>query len=332
MDVATPQDRKDKAVAEKDSGNAYYRKREFEKALEHYEAAILLDPTNITFYTNKAAVYFEQTQHEKCRDCCLEAIEIGRKYGAEAKLIAKAFTRIGNSFMKEKDFEKALEFFKKSVCENRTEETLEKVAQCEKEIKDAERLAYINPDVSQEERAKGDELFEAEQYEGAILHYTEAIRRNPDNAKLYIRRAVSLMKLEKYRSALNDCEECINKNQNLIRGHILKGAALEALQDYDKAMDSYQRAMDLDPNAKEAIKAYYRCLNTDYYRRNTSESVHDRVMGDAEVQQIMSDPKIKNFIDTVGSDPNRARHLMGDPEAAGKLRKLYDLGLVTVQC
>ena len=44
------------ALAEKDKGNAAYKKKDFETALAHYDKAIALDPENITFLTNKAGV------------------------------------------------------------------------------------------------------------------------------------------------------------------------------------------------------------------------------------------------------------------------------------
>jgi stress-induced-phosphoprotein 1 len=42
------------ALKEKALGNAAYSKKDFVDAHEHYDKAIELDQTNITFYTNKA--------------------------------------------------------------------------------------------------------------------------------------------------------------------------------------------------------------------------------------------------------------------------------------
>lgn len=83
------------ALKEKDLGNDCYKKKDFDNALKHYTKAIEHDPTDITFYTNMAAVYFEQKEYEKCIKECEKAIEIGRENRADFKLIAKAFTRIG---------------------------------------------------------------------------------------------------------------------------------------------------------------------------------------------------------------------------------------------
>ena len=45
------------ALEEKEKGNAAYKKKEFDVALQHYDRALELDPTNITFLTNKAGGY-----------------------------------------------------------------------------------------------------------------------------------------------------------------------------------------------------------------------------------------------------------------------------------
>lgn len=42
------------SLKEKELGNAAYKKRDFETALGHYAKAIELDPTNVSFLTNRA--------------------------------------------------------------------------------------------------------------------------------------------------------------------------------------------------------------------------------------------------------------------------------------
>ena len=57
--------------------------------------AIELEPTEITYYTNLAAVHFEQKDYAKCVEICEKAIDVGRENRADFKLIAKALARKG---------------------------------------------------------------------------------------------------------------------------------------------------------------------------------------------------------------------------------------------
>jgi stress-induced-phosphoprotein 1 len=41
-------------LKEKDLGNEAYKKKDFVMAHKHYDKAIELEPTNVTFYNNKA--------------------------------------------------------------------------------------------------------------------------------------------------------------------------------------------------------------------------------------------------------------------------------------
>ena len=124
MVVDEPSGPKAEAKQEKTLGNAAYKAKNFDVALEHYDKAIALDDTDISFITNKAAVFFEKGDYEACAKACDDAVEKGRELRVDYKLVGKAMTRKGNALVKLERFEEAIAVYNKSLMEDRNADTL----------------------------------------------------------------------------------------------------------------------------------------------------------------------------------------------------------------
>lgn len=320
-----------KSIEEKNLGNAAYKKKDFETAISHYDKAFELDETNVTALTNKAAVYYEMGQMETCRETCLKAVDHGRDHCVDFKIIAKAYARIGNSYLKEENYKDAIKFYNKSLLENRTKDVLGKLQQCEKALAEAERLAYINPEIALEEKNKGNEEYRKGNYPEALKHYTESIKRNPDAAATYSNRAATYMKLVEFKLALKDCDTCIEKDPTFVKGHVRKGGSLEAMKEYSRANDAYKKALEIDPNNSEATDGLRRCMSNTYQNQNNPEEVQRRALNDPEVRRIMSDPAMKMILDQCQRDPNALREHIKDPKVASDIQKLMDVGILQVR-
>jgi len=244
----TMADAKAQALEAKNKGNAAYKKKDFEAALAFYDESIGLDPTNISIYTNKGAVYFEQGNLDDCIKTCEKAIEVGRENRADFQLIAKAFARIGTAYMKKDELQESLNYYNKSLSEHRNPDIVKKVQEIQKSIKEKERLAYINPELALAEKEKGNAAFKEGKYPDAIAHYTEAIKRNPDDAKIFSNRAACYTKLMELGLALKDSEECIRLDPKFIKGYLRKGGILLGMKDPTKASVAYQKALEIDSN------------------------------------------------------------------------------------
>jgi len=85
------------AEAFKAEGNDFYKQKDFENALKLYQQAIDAKPEEITYYTNKAAVYFEMKNYEECIKWCDNGIEAVKGKGYDYVKMAKALARKGNA-------------------------------------------------------------------------------------------------------------------------------------------------------------------------------------------------------------------------------------------
>jgi len=316
------------ATKEKEAGNAEYKKRNFEKALEHYNKAIELDPTNIAYRTNVAAAQFEQKNYEDCVKTCVEAVDIGRENRADYKLIAKALTRAGNAYRKLGDYKQAKVYYEKSLSEHRVPEVRALVSEVEKLIAEEERLKYIDPAKAEEEKEKGNDAFKKGDFASAVKFYTEAIKRNPDDAKLYSNRAACYTKLAAFDLGLKDCDKCLELDPKFIKGWLRKGKILQGMQDPSRAQTAYEKALEIDPNNSEAMDGYSQTRAAIY---SNPEEARKRAMEDPEVQAILRDPAMRLILEQMQTDPNALRDHLKNPDVAGKIQKLLESGLIAIR-
>ncbi|EDW45379.1 stress-induced-phosphoprotein 1 [Drosophila sechellia] len=326
-DMTEEQKNKYFARKEKELGNAAYKKKDFETALKHYNAAIEHDPTDITFYNNIAAVHFERKEYEECIKQCEKGIEVGRESRADFKLIAKSFARIGNTYRKLENYKQAKVFYEKAMSEHRTPEIKTSLSEVEAKIKEEERMAYINPEKAEEEKEQGNLFFKKGDYSTAVKHYTEAIKRNPDDPKLYSNRAACYTKLAAFDLGLKDCDTCIKLDEKFIKGYIRKGKILQGMQQQSKAQAAYQKALELDPNNAEAIEGYRQCSMN--FQRNPQE-VLKNAMSDPEIQQILKDPAMRMILEQMQNDPNAVKEHLQNPAIADKIMKLLESGIIQI--
>jgi len=323
---------KSEAVKAKELGNEAYKAKNFDEALLHYEKAIELYPNEMSFLTNKAAVFFEQKEFQKCIDECMKAIEVGRENRSDFKIIARALARMATAYTKLDDFEKAKHFYEKSLTEHRTPETVKKLAEVEKIIKEKARKEYLDPEIAQDEKKKGNDLFQKGDYPEAIKHYSEAIARNPDDAKIYSNRAACYQKLAAPHLALKDCEECIRLEPEFVKGYIRKGYALLAMKESKKARAAFESALELDENSSEALDGIRKCSMGSFPDPNlNADEVRQRAMEDPEVQSILKDPCMRMILDQMNNDPKALREHLQNPDIASKIQKLMECGVIQIR-
>ncbi|KAF2197841.1 hypothetical protein GQ43DRAFT_186921 [Delitschia confertaspora ATCC 74209] len=87
-DAKAAKEAKAKADEEKKKGTEFYKKRQFDQAIEHYSKAWEMHK-DITYLTNLGAAKFEKGDYQGCIEACQQAVEHGREILADFKVIAK---------------------------------------------------------------------------------------------------------------------------------------------------------------------------------------------------------------------------------------------------
>ncbi|KAM5572804.1 hypothetical protein ABKV19_012721 [Rosa sericea] len=313
--------RKAEALKEKEAGNAAYKKKDFDTAIQHYTKAMEIDDEDISYLLNRAATYLEMGQYDECIKDCDKAVERGREVRADFKMIAKALTRKGTAIVKtaktSKDYEPAIEIFQKALTEHRNPDTLKKLNDAEKAKKDLEQQEYFDPKVADEEREKGNEFFKQQKYPDAIRHYTESLRRNPKDAKAYSNRAACYTKLGAMPEGLKDAEKCIELDPTFSKGYTRKGAVQFFMREYEKALETYQEGLKHDPGNQDLLDGVRRCV----------EQINKASRGDLSADELKERQVLVDFQE----NPKAAQEHSKNPMVMAKIQKLVSAGIVQIK-
>lgn len=325
-------DAKKKAVAAKEKGNALYKAKNFEEAIAAYDEAYSIDPSNILFLSNKAAVFIEQGKTEEAIGLCNEALEKANEVRASFVDRAKVYQRIASAHLKDKNVEAAMEAYGKAQLENYDKAIERKVKNLELEAKKLARERYINPELGLEAKERGNTAFREANYPKAIEEYEEAIKRDPTNAPFRNNLAAAYLKMGLFNDAKREVEKSLDLDKNYVKAWAKKGDIETFLKEYHKAMDSYKAGLAIEPDnalCKQGLQAVLVKVNSSASEEEMKErQMH--AMADPEIQQILQDPSVQQLLRDMESNPAYAQQAMSDPLLRGKVEKLIAAGVLKV--
>ncbi|KAK0630235.1 hypothetical protein B0T17DRAFT_527953 [Bombardia bombarda] len=328
---------KEAADKEKALGTENYKKRNFEEAIKHYQAAWDLHK-DITYLNNLGAAFFEKGDFQSCIDTCNKAVEEGRASYADFKMIAKSLARIGSAYEKLGDLGQAVDYYNMSLREHRTPEVVNKLRATERNKIEAAKKAYIDPVKAEEAREEGNKKFKESDWPGAVAAYTEMTKRAPDDPRGYSNRAAAFVKLLEFPSALDDCNTAIKKDPKFIRAYIRKAQTYFGMREYSKSVDACTEAHDIDnehhngANAREIEQQQQKAFTAMYAAREneTEEQTRERLARDPEIMGIMQDPVMQAILQQAQNEPAALAEHMRNPTIKTKIQKLVAAGVIRV--
>ncbi|XP_058061231.1 serine/threonine-protein phosphatase 5 [Anopheles bellator] len=106
--------------------------------------------------------------------------------------------------------------------------------------------------------ARGNDYFKEQNYEQAILLYTEAIEICP-NERFYANRSFAHFRTEAYGYALTDADKAIAQKSSYTKAYYRRAAALMALGRFKKALADFEFVAKRCPGSKDAQDKYTEC-------------------------------------------------------------------------
>lgn len=327
-----------KADEFKTKANDLYKKRSFEEALGQYDKAIEVEPNDAVYYCNKAAVYMEMGEFDKCMSTCQDVLTKryemngGLPGGASFEKIAKVYNRMAACQQRQKKFDEAIDFYNKALTEDNNKQTRNALRECERQKEKHAADAYLDPAKGEEHKEKGNELFKAQKYPEAKKEYEEAIRRNPKDAKIYSNLAGCLLKLGAAPDALRHLDKCLELDPTFVRAYARKGQAHSQMKEYHKALKAYEDGLKLDKENQELLQGKQAVM---YQVQQSQGAGGDQeqlrhAMADPEIQEILKDPQMNIVLQNMQDNPSSLNEYMQDKKIADGINKLIAAGVLKV--
>jgi stress-induced-phosphoprotein 1 len=338
LSLLTPEERKKKegeraAKTKKEEGNELYKNQKFDEAIAKYDEAIQLDPTNMTYHSNKAAVYFQQKKYDECIKACLEAVQVGKQYRAPYEDRAKSYTRAAKAYQKIGDLDKAIEMCNEAQLESYDQATQRLLKTMELENKKAKAISYQDEAKAEEAKQKGNDFFRAKQWPEAVEQYEEAVKRSPKNAAMRNNLSAALCKIMDFNGAKREVEKALEFDPKYVKAWARKGDIEMVMKEFHKAMESYKTGLVIEPDnatCKEGLRkvnqqvAYGRSNMTEAEKKE--QAAH--AMADPEIQAILQDPILQTTLRDFQDNPAAAQEALKDPGIRAKINKLIAAGII----
>jgi len=318
------------SVKAKEKGNALYKTKKFDEALAAYDEAIELDPTNMTFLSNKAAVYLTMKNYDECIKMCKDAVDIGKENRAPFEDRAKALTRCAKAYQKKGDLASAIEMCKLSKVESFSKDNERLLKTLELEKRKADATAYHDDEKAEEAKQKGNTFFRNKEWGNAVGAYEEAVKRAPKNATIRNNLAAALCKIMDFTGAKRQIEVALDLDPKYVKAWTRKGDIEVLMKENHKAMESYRKGLAIDPNnvaCKEGLQKVSSQVNSNMSEEERKERAA-HAMADPEIQAILQDPVMMQVLRDFQENPAAANEAMADPSVREKLEKLIASGIV----
>jgi stress-induced-phosphoprotein 1 len=320
----------DAAAGEKALGNDAFNAGDMNSALRHYDRAIELDPTNVTYYNNKATVLGRLNCHDEAVSLIKQAIDIGRRNRQPYEVIARAFQKLAVAYRAQNNYPAAIEALKSSLAEKNDPAIKKELRRLEDTWQRQKAAAYEDPTIAEREREAGNEVFKNGDLPGAIARYTEAIKRAPRNPLLYLNRAAAYQRLGELPIAVADCDQALAIDPNFAKAYTRKGYCHLKMKEFHRARECYDSALRIDPNNADAIDGLQN-VSDEIAKSRYSEPDEERLKraaADPEIKRILQDPGMQQIMKDLQENPAKFSYYMADPKIGEGLLKLRDAGFI----
>lgn len=224
------------AIAKKNDGNAFFKSKDYARAIEKYSEAIGFDASDVTFFSNRSACYAALNQWEQAADDGKQCVIVDRSFVKGYFRAALAFQNLGN-------YDAANDYIKRGLGVDPLNADLKRMS---REVDESVRQRKVEASIAQAQSQES-----SNDIPGAYKTVDAALRLDPTNATLNRLMDTIRPKYERFEKS---------RVSGLSRHELLKeeGDNKYKAADFEGAIKAYTKAIDAIPDKSSdlAIKVY----------------------------------------------------------------------------
>ena len=294
------------------------------QAISCYEKAIELRPNDYDFWVQKGIAHRSLEEYDKAIACFEKAIELDpnedEAWWEKEETLSRFSDDIyeqGMKFLKEKDYEKAVQSFQIALdtypynkrARKALKKSHKKLAELYQAIEELDEVLKLSPTFDLAWNAKGCALLELRRSQDALECFERAIQANPSYALAWNNKGLVLAKRFQFDEALQCYERAIAIDPMCVEAWLNRGAALVCLARFEEAVYCYERAVEIKPRNpkawfdlgtclaaekrfKEAVKAFerfFRLARSKKYAELVETA--EKMMGPIQIYSLMEKDK-----------------------------------------
>ena len=189
------------------------RQKKYEKSIEHFTQAIILEPNFFEAYHNRGVIYSKKELYD------LAIVDFNKTIELNPNLAEPYFNR-GGAYIE--------------------------IGEVDSAIEDCTRAIELNSNHAEAYNNRGNAYSKKDEYDIAIEDYNKAIELNPNSAETYSNRGVAYKNKGEIASAIEDYTKAINMNPDFAGAYSNRGEALLHFRKWEKAKKDLIAAKKMD--------------------------------------------------------------------------------------
>lgn len=168
---------------------------------------------------------------------------MAKEGGYDYAKLGKAMARKASALFHKNELDQSIAVYKAALLEFNDYSIKSALKNVEKEKASRDALAYINPEIGEVHKNKGNELFKAGDFPGAIKEFDEGLRRDPNNKFIFSNRAFAYIKLMEPVQGMKDANKALEIDPLFVKAWARKGTCHQLQKEYHKAMEAFEKGL-----------------------------------------------------------------------------------------